>query len=169
MKHIKQLGRVLDDTIIINYFSGFRVAKFVCPRFLDDQKMIEDNQKLRSPDYQIFLGKYFENNCPYKFLKNVIFTLSFSNKHISFWELKTHCTLYGIKMRATKYMTRTTRFQILVALRQPTFDPNFATLRLTFDKSDASRYNLFHRRDLPLLFGLMDKFRIMGARKVNAH
>ena len=47
-----------------------RVAKFTYPRVLDDQKMSEDNQKLRSgcpPDYQIFLGKYFENNCPYKF------------------------------------------------------------------------------------------------------
>ena len=34
-----------------------RVAKFACPRVLDDQKMSEDNQKLKSdcpPDYQIF-------------------------------------------------------------------------------------------------------------------
>ena len=34
-----------------------RVAKFACPRVLDDQKMSEDNQKMRSgcpPDYQIF-------------------------------------------------------------------------------------------------------------------
>ena len=31
-------------------------------------------------------------------------------------------------MRATKYMSRTTRFQILVVLRLPTFDSNFATL-----------------------------------------
>ena len=34
-----------------------RVAKFACPRVLDDRKMSEDNQKLRSgcpPDYQIF-------------------------------------------------------------------------------------------------------------------
>ena len=36
---------------------------------------------------------------------------------------------YGFKMRATKYMLRTTRFQILVVLRLPTFDSNFATLR----------------------------------------
>ena len=37
-----------------------RVAKFACPRVLDDQKMSEDNQKLRSgcpPDYQIFWEK----------------------------------------------------------------------------------------------------------------
>ena len=96
-------------------------------------KMSEDNQKLRSgcpPDYQIFLGKYFENNCSYKFFKNFILTLSFSNKLISFWELKTKCILYGIKMRATKYMSRTTRFQILVVPRLPTFNPNFATLSL---------------------------------------
>ena len=49
---------------------GLRVAKFACPRVLDDQKMSEDNQKLRSgcpPDYQIFWEKYFENNSPYKF------------------------------------------------------------------------------------------------------
>ena len=59
--------------------------------------MSEDNQKLRSgcpPDYQIFLRKYFENNCPYKFFKDFILTLSFSNKHISFWELKTNCISY---------------------------------------------------------------------------
>ena len=31
-------------------------------------------------------------------------------------------------MRATKYMSRTTRFQILVVLQLPTFDSNFATL-----------------------------------------
>ena len=34
-----------------------RVAKFACPRVLDDQKMSEDNQKMRCgcpPDYQIF-------------------------------------------------------------------------------------------------------------------
>ena len=34
-----------------------RVAKFKCPRVLDDQKISEDNQKLRpgcSPDYQFF-------------------------------------------------------------------------------------------------------------------
>ena len=65
-----------------------RVAKFECPRVLDDQKMSEDNQKFRSgcpPDYQIFELKYFENNCPYKFFKDFILTLSFSNKHISFW------------------------------------------------------------------------------------
>ena len=68
-----------------------RVATFACPRVLDDQKMSEDNQKLRSgcpPDYQIFWEKYFENNCPYKFFKDFILTLSFFNKQfniISFW------------------------------------------------------------------------------------
>ena len=108
-----------------------RVAKFACPRVLDAQKLSEDNQNLRSgcpPDYQIFLGKYFENSCPYKFFEVFILTLSFSNKHISFWELKTNRILYGIKMRATKNMSRTTRFSILVVLRLPTFDSNFATL-----------------------------------------
>ena len=107
------------------------MAKCACPRALGDQNMSEDNQKLRSgcpPDYQIFWGKYFENNCPYKFFKDFILTLSFSNKQISFWELKTNCILYGIKIRATKYMSRATRFQILVVLRLPTFDSNFATL-----------------------------------------
>ena len=63
-----------------------RVAKFACPRVLDDQKMSEDNQKLRSgcpPDYQIFWEKYFENNCPYKFFKDFILTLSFFNKQFN--------------------------------------------------------------------------------------
>ena len=94
--------------------------------------MSEDNQKLRSgcpPDYQIFWEKYFENTSPCKFFKDSILTLSFSNKHISFWYLRTNCILYGIKTRATKYMSRTTRFQILVVLRLPTFDSNFATLK----------------------------------------
>ena len=113
------------------YQNTHRVAKFACPRVLDAQKLSEDNQNLRSgcpPDYQIFLGKYFENSCPYKFFEVFILTLSFSNKHISFWELKTNRILYGIKMRATKNMSRTTRFSILVVLRLPTFDSNFATL-----------------------------------------
>ena len=38
-----------------------RVAKFKCPRVLDDQQMSEDNQKLRPgcpPDYQVFRGDY---------------------------------------------------------------------------------------------------------------
>ena len=110
-----------------------RVAKFACPCVLNAQKLSEDNQNLRSgcpPDYQIFLGKYFENSCPYKFFEVFILTLSFSNKHISFWELKTNRILYVIKMRATKNMLRTTRFSILVVLRLPTFDSNFATLYL---------------------------------------
>ena len=73
--------------VLINYPQVVigRVAKFACPRVLDDQKMSEDNQKLRSgcpPDYEKFWGKYFENNCPYKFFKDFILTLSFSNKHI---------------------------------------------------------------------------------------
>ena len=83
--------------IIVCFISPFRVAKFTCPRVHNDQKMSENNQKLRSgcpPDYQIFWGKYFENNCPYKFFKDFILTLSFSNKHISFWELKTNCISY---------------------------------------------------------------------------
>ena len=45
----------------------YRVAKFVCPRVLDDQKLSEDNQKLRygcPPDYQLFFGFLFENSCP---------------------------------------------------------------------------------------------------------
>ena len=43
----------------------FRVAKFVCPRVFDDQKMNEDNQNLRCscpPDYQIFWGKELSEN-----------------------------------------------------------------------------------------------------------
>ena len=63
---------------------SYRVAKCACPRVLDDQKMSEHNQKLRSgcpPHYQIFELKYFENNCPYKFFKDFILTLFFSNKH----------------------------------------------------------------------------------------
>ena len=69
-------------------FKSYRVAKFACPRVLDNQKKSEDNQKLRSgcpPDYQIFWEKYFENNSTYKFFKDFILALSFSNKHISFW------------------------------------------------------------------------------------
>ena len=80
--------------------SCVRVAKFACPRVLDDQKMSEDNQNLRSgwpPDYQIFWEKYFENNCPYTFFKNFILTLSFSNKHISFWYFKTNCNYMVLK------------------------------------------------------------------------
>ena len=120
-----------------------RVAKFACPRVLDDHKMNEDNQKFRSccpPDYQISWEKYFENNCPYKFFKDFILTLSFSNKHISFWELTTNCKLSGFKMRTTIYMSRTTRFQILVVLRLPTFDSNFATLKCIRDKISKCFY-----------------------------
>ena len=114
---------------------SLRVAKFACPRVLDDHKLSEDNQKLRygcPPDYQIFFGNFLENSCPYTFFEVFILTLSFSNKHIPFWELKTNRILYGIKMRATKNMWRTTRFSILVVLRLPTFDSNFATLSLCF-------------------------------------
>ena len=99
----------------------FRVAKFVC---LDNQKLSEDNQKLRTgspPDYEIFFGIYFENSCPYKFFGVFILTLFFPTS-ILFWELETNRILYGIKMRATKNMSRTTRFPILVVLRLPTFD-----------------------------------------------
>ena len=94
---------------------GLRVAKFACPRVLDDQKLSDDNQKLRygcPPDYQIFFGNFLENNCPYTFFEVFILTLSFSNNDIPFWELKTIRILYGIKMRATKNMSRTTRFSI---------------------------------------------------------
>ena len=105
--------------LIIHRVGWGRVAKFACPRVLDDQKLSEDNQKLRSgcpPDYQIFFGFFLENSCPYKFFEVFILTLSFSNKHIPFWELKTNRISYGIKMRATKNMSRTTRFPILVVL-----------------------------------------------------
>ena len=64
---------------------GARVAKVACPCVLDDQKLSEDNQKLRSgcpPDYQIFFGFFKKNSCPYKFFEVFILTLSFSNKHI---------------------------------------------------------------------------------------
>ena len=55
-----------------------RVAKSACPHVHHDQKM----RSGCPPDYHIFWGKYFENNCPYKFFKDFILTLSFSNKHI---------------------------------------------------------------------------------------
>ena len=89
--------KIYIPTNLSSYRCLTRVAKFACPRVLDDQKMSEDNQELRSdcpPAYQILWGKYFENNCPYKFFKDFILTLSFSNKHISFWELKTNCISY---------------------------------------------------------------------------
>ena len=67
------------------YFCGisFRVAKFACPHVLGDQKICEDNQKLRPgcpPDYQIFFERID--------LKIVIPTnlssyLSFTNKNSS--------------------------------------------------------------------------------------
>ena len=68
-----------------------RVAKCACPRVLDDQKMSEDNQKLRSgcpPDYQIVLEKYFENNCQYKFLKDFILPFPFPTNIYNFGNLK---------------------------------------------------------------------------------
>ena len=40
---------------------------------------------------------------------------------------------------ATKYMSRTTRFQIFVVLRLPTFGLNFATLRSTLGTSYSVR------------------------------
>ena len=66
----KSLGAAYNRVRLING----RVAKFVCPNVLGDQKMSEDNKKLRSgcppdSDYQIFLEKCFENNCPFKFLR----------------------------------------------------------------------------------------------------
>ena len=48
-------GKATDQCVV----SVLRVAKFGCPRVLDDQKMNEDNQNLRRgcpPDYQIFGG-----------------------------------------------------------------------------------------------------------------
>ena len=90
-----------------------RVAKFACPRVHDDQKMSEDNQKLRSgcpPDYQIFWEKYFENNCPYNSLRILFSPFPFPTNIYHFGNLKK----IAYHMRATKYMSRTTRFQILV-------------------------------------------------------
>ena len=46
--------------------------------------------------------------------------------------LKTNRILYGIKMRATKNMSRTTRFPILFVLRLPTLDSNFDTLFINY-------------------------------------
>ena len=99
---------------------------------LNDQKLIEDNQILRSHLVVLLTSGYFGGNI----LEIVVHTNSsrflFSafpfptNK--SFLELKTNQILYGIKMRATKIISMTTRFPILVALRLPTFDFNFATL-----------------------------------------
>ena len=109
-----------------------RVAKFACPRVLDDRKMSEDNQILRlgcPPDYQIFLGK--------SYLKIIICTklsqgrnLSpYIHNKISLWELITNYILCGIKMRTTKNMTRTTIFPIVVVLRLPNSRSNFDTLK----------------------------------------
>ena len=135
-----------------------RVAKFACPRVHDDQKMSEDNQKWWSgcpPDYQIFLGKYFENSCLYKFFEVSILTLSFSYKHISFWELKINRISHGIKMTATKNMSRTTRIPILVVLQLPTFDSNLATLHWLYNlvfyilwKSQSNCWNDYSKRTL---------------------
>ena len=60
-----------------------RVAKFTCPRVLDDQKMNEDNQELRSgcpPDYEKFGEKYFDNSfrilfSPFPFPTNIYIVL----------------------------------------------------------------------------------------------
>ena len=55
------------NTVRTDSAGFYRVAKCACPHVLDDRKLSEDNQKLRSgcpPDYQIFWGKYFENSCP---------------------------------------------------------------------------------------------------------
>ena len=108
-----------------------RAAKFACPRVLDDQQLNEDNQKFRfgcPPDSQILLEKTI--------LKIIVHTnsLSFDSKPFLFQQiyhfgnLKNNLILNGIKMRATKNMSRTTRFPISVVLRLPTFDSNFATL-----------------------------------------
>ena len=97
---------------------------------LNDQKLSEDNQKLRSgcpPDYQIFLGNILKIVVHTNSLRFLFSPIPFPT-NISFWELKTNRILYGIKMRATKNMSRTIRFPILVVLRLPTFDSNFATL-----------------------------------------
>ena len=133
LNRFPSLSTKCEINLAPNDDGGIRVAKFAYPRVLDDQKLSEDNPKLRygcPPDYQIFFGFFLENSCPYTFFEVFILTLSFSNKHIPFWELKTNRILYiyGIKMRATKNVSRTTRFSILVVLRLPTFDSNFATL-----------------------------------------
>ena len=46
-------------------------------------------------------------------------------------------------MRATKITVRTTRFQILVVLRLPTFGSNFATLIGITGKHQCSGYTLY--------------------------
>ena len=80
---------------------------------------------LLTPRY--FGEKKIEKNRPYKFFELWLQALPFPT-NISFWELKNNLILNGIKMRATKNMSRTTRFPISVVLRLPTFDSNFATL-----------------------------------------
>ena len=71
-----------------------RVANFACPRVLDDQKLSEDNQKLRSgcpPHYQKFGEKYFEDNSfrilfsPFPFPTNIYIVLVTQNKLHIIW------------------------------------------------------------------------------------
>ena len=51
------IKEVLQQILQCAEITNTRVAKCACPRVLDDQKMNEDNQKLRCgcpPEYQIF-------------------------------------------------------------------------------------------------------------------
>ena len=78
---------IISWIIRVQYCHGIFMLNCLYSSFLDDQKLSEVNQKLRSgcpPDYQIFLGKYFDNSCRYKFCEDFILLLYFSNKHISF-------------------------------------------------------------------------------------
>ena len=95
-----------------------RGAKFACPPVLDDQKLSEDNQKLRfgcPPDDQIF---FLENILKIVIHKNslrfLFLPFPFPTNIYHFGNLKTNRILYGIQIRATKNMSRTARFPIFL-------------------------------------------------------
>ena len=114
-----------------------RIAKFKHPLVFGNQKISEDNQKLKPgcpPDYQIFC----ERIDPKMFIPTNLFSyLSLINKNSSMITSTTYIE-YGNKM--TKIMTRTTRCLILVVLRLPTFGSNFATLISLSSALHAGRY-----------------------------
>ena len=96
-------------------------------RVLDDQKLSEDNQTWKTdcpPDYEIFFGISFKNSCIHT--NSLFFLFSpflFPTSIYHFGNLKQIAYyMVLIKMMATKNMSRTTRFPILVVLRLPTFD-----------------------------------------------
>ena len=71
----------VKGSCILALWNLHRVAKFKCPRVLGDQKISEDNQKLRPgcpPDYQNFFGKELNQTFSSQQIFQVIFL--FTNK-----------------------------------------------------------------------------------------